>query len=139
MKALITVTGLQKTDGEVNKTEIITEGEYEKTDYGWLIKYDETDATGYEGAHTQLQLHNDGKLQLIRTGSVLSDLLVEPNEKNYCQYGTPYGMMTVGIYGKRTANNLTEKGGDASATYVMDINSSLVGEYDIRIKVKIVN
>mgnify|MGYP003544585959 CR=1 FL=1 len=136
MKALITVTGLQKTDGEVNKTEIITEGEYEKTDYGWLIKYDETDATGYEGAHTQLQLHNDGKLQLIRTGSVLSDLLVEPNEKNYCQYGTPYGMMTVGIYGKRTANNLTEKGGEVNLEYTLNSGGLLISENKLTMNIK---
>ncbi len=135
MDAVITVSSLQKAQGETNKTEIITEGTYERKPYGYVITYDETDSTGYEGAHTTLRVFDSGKVELTRSGSVSSELLIEPLKKNYCHYGTPYGEMIVGIYAKEVISSLTLFGGVASAKYVMDVNSNLGNEYELSISV----
>ncbi len=139
MNAVITVSSIQRTEDEEIKTEIITEGTYERTDYGYLLKYDETDATGFNGAHTTLKIFDSARIELTRTGSVSSELLIEPGSKNYCQYGTPYGYITVGILGKEIISGLTMFGGSVESKYVMDVNSCLVGEYDLTISVKTAN
>lgn len=134
--AIITIKSIQFDGTERNTTEVITEGCFKKTAEGYEIDYKETDATGFQGSNTKL-LHSQGKLQLIRTGSANSDLLIESNKKNYCLYGTPYGELTVGILGKEVNSLISSKGGKISANYVLDINSAYVGDYEIELTVKL--
>ncbi len=133
---LIRVKSIQRDGNDVNETEIITRGTFEKIDSGYLLKYNETDETGYDGAHTSLKILNGSKIELLRTGSVSSELTIEEGKKNYCHYGTPYGDLVVGVQGRRVESRLTDVGGQAKASYVMDVNSMLMGDYDLTIDVK---
>ncbi len=132
---MITVKSLQRIDDEVNETEIITEGTLEATADGYELRYIESDATGYEGANTLLKI-NQNKFELLRTGSVEGELIIELNKKNFCHYGTPYGELIVGVQAKYIKNNLSIFGGKAEAGYVMDMNSVLVGNYELTVEVK---
>ncbi len=135
MDVMITVKSLQRIDDEVNETEIITEGTLEATAEGFELRYVETDATGYDGANTLLKI-NENKFELLRTGSVEGELIIELNKKNFCHYGTPYGELIVGVQAKYVRNNLSLFGGKAEAGYVMDMNSVLVGNYELTVEVK---
>ena len=42
----------------------------------------------------------------------------------------------VGVNSKEIISNLTEKGGNVSFKYVIDVNSSYLGDFDISIDVK---
>lgn len=132
---MITVKSLQRIDDEVNETEIITEGTLEATADGYELRYIESDATGYEGANTLLKI-NQNKFELLRTGSVEGELIIELDKKNFCHYGTPYGELIVGVQAKYIKNNLSIFGGKAEAGYVMDMNSVLVGNYELTVEVK---
>ena len=132
---MITVKSLQRIDDEVNETEIITEGTLEATAEGFELRYVETDATGYDGANTLLKI-SENKFELLRTGSVEGELIIELNKKNFCHYGTPYGELIVGVQAKYVRNNLSLFGGKAEAGYVMDMNSVLVGNYELTVEVK---
>lgn len=132
---MITVKSLQRIDDEVNETEIITEGTLEATADGYELRYIESDTTGYEGANTLLKI-NQNKFELLRTGSVEGELIIELDKKNFCHYGTPYGELIVGVQAKYIKNNLSIFGGKAEAGYVMDMNSVLVGNYELTVEVK---
>lgn len=135
MNVMITVKSLQRIDDEVNETEIITEGTLEATADGYELRYIESDTTGYEGANTLLKI-SQNKFELLRTGSVEGELIIELDKKNFCHYGTPYGELIVGVQAKYIKNNLSIFGGKAEAGYVMDMNSVLVGNYELTVEVK---
>ncbi len=135
MDVMITVKSLQRIDDEVNETEIITEGTLEAITDGYELRYVESDATGYEGANTLLKI-SENKFELLRTGSVEGELIIELDKKNFCHYGTPYGELIVGVQAKYVKNNLSIFGGKAEAGYVMDMNSVLVGNYELTVDVK---
>lgn len=134
--AIITIKSIQFDGTEKNVTEVITEGSFKETQEGFEIEYKETDATGFQGSSTKL-LHSQGKLHLIRSGSANSDLLIEADKKNYCLYGTPYGELTVGVMGKEVNSLISSVGGKITASYVLDINSAYVGDYEIELTVKL--
>lgn len=133
---MIRVKSIQRDGNDINETEIITKGIFEKIDSGYLLKYKETDETGYDGANTSLKILDGSKIELLRTGSVSSELIIEEGKKNHCHYGTPYGDMVVGVQGKRVETRLTDIGGQVKASYVMDINAMFMGDYDLTIDVK---
>ncbi len=137
MDALIKIKSIQR-DGynNNNETEVITAGTYRKIKSGYELRYEETDATGYEGSKTVLKILDGSKIELVRSGSVSSELYIERDRKNFCLYGTPFGEMTVGVQAKNVESRLTDMGGKVSASYVIDINSALVGDYDLEIDVR---
>ncbi len=133
---IIFIKCIQRTDGKEDCTEVITEGRYRLTEDGCEIVYNETDATGYEGSVTTVSVSAGKRLEMMRSGTVSSELLIETNRKNYCLYGTPYGGLTVGSTAKRIDASLNESGGHITAEYVMDINSMAMGDYELNIEVK---
>ncbi len=139
MNAVITVTTLHTADGDTQKIEMMTEGTYERTSYGYHIQYGETEENGYKDSNIELLIFDSGKLQIIRSGAVSSELLIELGTKHYCTYGTPYGDMMVGVQAREIKSTLNKNGGEAFASYVVDFNSCLVGEYEMTITVKTEN
>ena len=126
-----------QSDGENSEqSEIITKGTYEKKDDLFVISYKETEATGFEGATTELCVYGNEKVVMNRTGGFMSNLIVEMGRKHYCQYGTPYGDITVGVNSKEITSQLDEQGGKVNFKYVIDVNSSYVGDFDVTIDVK---
>lgn len=126
-----------QTDGKLSdQSEIITKGYFEKKDDRYIISYKETEATGFEGAVTELSVYGDKKVVMNRTGEYTSNLIIETGKKHFCQYGTPYGMITVGVNSKEINSQLDENGGKVNFKYVIDVNSSYVGDFDVSIDVK---
>lgn len=132
---MIMIKGVQRVDDEVNETEVITEGTFQLTPDGYEIKYNESDATGYDGSTSVLRI-NGTKFELERTGAVTSELVIELGRKNFCHYGTPYGEMIVGVQAKFVKSRLTDMGGSAEVGYVLDVNAVLMGEYELWIDVR---
>ena len=126
-----------QSDGDKKEsTELLSRAIYEKTISGYKLTYDESEATGYEGSTTTIELFEGKKVVMSRTGSVSSNLIVELGTKHHCVYGTPYGDFMVGVNAKSIDSELDEKGGKLDFKYVIDVNSSYVGDFDISIEVK---
>ena len=126
----------RQSDGENNEeTELFSQGEYEKIDGGYKISYDETEATGFEGSTTSLTVTNN-KVVMDRYGKVSSNLIVELGTKHHCVYGTPYGDFMIGVNATSIVSNLDDNGGKLDFHYVIDINSSYLGDFDISVEVK---
>lgn len=126
-----------QTDGvNTDQSEIITQGFFEKKDDRYIISYSESEATGFEGAITELSIYGNEKIVLNRSGEFMSNLIVEMGKKHHCVYGTPYGEIMVGINSKEINSELNDNGGKLNFKYVIDVNSSYVGDFDVTIDVK---
>lgn len=137
MKKDITISLISRqSDGEQSEqTELFTEGKYMKTADGYVISYDETEATGFDGAVTKLQVYGDDKVVMTRSGAAASNLVIENGKKHHCHYGTPYGDFVVGVNTKSISTNVSNGKGHLEFKYVIDVNSSYVGDFEISIDI----
>ncbi len=127
---MIKMKSIQTIDDETNEMELITEGTYECVDQKYTIKYEDSEATGYEGSSTSIEL--DGNIASInRIGKSNSNLVIEVGKKHYCHYETPFGDMMVGIYTHKIQNELNLSGGYLYMRYTIDINSSYISDNEI--------
>lgn len=134
--ALIKLISTQNDGEDSESTELITRGKYGRARDGYIIEYDETEATGYAGSKTVIKAFDSGKkIALERTGSTHSSLIAELGIKHHCQYGTPYGDFMVGINTKEIKKELNAQGGHLDFSYVIDINSTFVGDFRIFVNV----
>ena len=127
----------RQSDGNTKEeTELISAGLYEATEKGYRISYEESEATGFEGSVTTLETEGCRKVTMNRTGTVEANLVVDIGEKQHCVYGTPYGDFMIGITAKTIRSDLDENGGMLFFHYVLDVNSSYIGDFAIAIDVK---
>ncbi|MDO4945545.1 MAG: DUF1934 domain-containing protein [Ruminococcus sp.] len=127
----------RQSDGESNEeTEIFSMGTLEKTNQGYRISYAESEATGFEGSTTALETFGNSKVTMERSGAVSSNLIIEKNTKHHCVYGTPYGSFTVGVNAKDISSDLDDNGGRLDFHYVIDVNSSYLGDFEISVEVR---
>lgn len=132
----ITLKGVQQVDRERSETELITGATFSTVKGGgFKIAYDETEATGFEGARTEITAFGNESASIVRSGEAGTNLIIEKDKKHYCHYGTPYGDMTIGIYTQSIVNNLTADGGDLYLKYTVDINSSYVSDNEVYIEI----
>lgn len=124
-------------DGETKEeTEVLSQGRFGKTSDGFFIEYEESEATGYEGSTTRLENFGTNKIMMSRSGSVTSNMIVEIGEKHHCVYGTLFGNFEVGVNAKKINVKLDDEGGTLFFSYVVDVNSSYIGDFEISVEVK---
>ena len=63
-------------------------------------------------------------------------MVIEPGEKHHCVYGTLFGNFEVGVEALKINTELDEKGGRLFFSYVVDVNSSLLGTFEVDIQIK---
>ncbi len=133
---MITLKSVQRHGNDEEQTELITEGTYGKSEKGFVIIYDESEATGFSGSKTVLTTYENACVTMERIGTAPSNLVIEMGKKHHCHYGTPFGDFMVGITTNDIKSDLTAEGGDLYFRYVIDINSSYISEQEIFINIK---
>ena len=131
----ITIDSIQIVDGESDKTELFTVGTMGSCENGYRLYYDESEATGFEGSKVTVTVTDDSVV-VERTGKAISTLIIERGKKHHCHYGTEFGEFLIGVNTDEVRNNLDESGGEVYLKYTLDINSSLMSENEMKIKVK---
>ena len=135
-EVMIQLKSIQSMGKKKEEMELITKGQYRKTSDGFVISYDESEATGYEGSKTILTTIGENQVTMQRKGSTVSNLVIEKDKKHHCHYGTPYGDFMMGITANDIKSNLDASGGELYFKYVIDINSSYISDQEIFINVK---
>ena len=108
----VAVRGIQRVEGDEDVVELVTGGRFTVHSGRWLIRYEESDDTGYGGCHTSLRFDPEkGQVILLRTGAVHSQLIVEEGKRHQCTYDTGCGTIILGVNGSRIAADLDEQGG----------------------------
>ncbi len=133
---LIKIKGIQVAQGDRDVVELLTTGSFSRTKDAYFISYEESEATGFEGAHTTLRFDpRDSRVTMTRSGSLNTQLIVEEGRRHQCNYDTGYGQMTIGVLGDRITSTLTDEGGDISFGYTLDIDTALASENQVYVSV----
>ena len=135
---IINIKGKQKyaDSKEWDVTEFSTEGILEKTQNGYRITYDESDMIGAENVKSEVLIEDSVKAEVSRTGPVTTRMTVEKGKRHSCFYSTPEGDFTIGIFGESVTARFKELKGEVYLSYTIDVNSSLISENKMEIKIK---
>lgn len=111
---------------EDDRIEIMTYGNLVKKGGFYYITYKETQTIGFEGCSTTIKIAADGsRVVLLRFGPANTQLLIERDRRNICYYETEVGSLTLGVTGDGIECDLTEKGGTASFSYLLDADDPI--------------
>lgn len=134
---IISVIGIQEIDGEKDKIEVITTGEYIEKNGHRYIKYKEYDNDN-PGVVTDtlVKIESDSKVTIIRYGEHQSRLILEKGVRHQCHYHTPMGDLMMGVYTSRVNNKLSRNGGEITVKYQLDFFADLVSDNEFHITVK---
>ncbi len=137
---VVTIKGKSFTEGkDVDVTEVCAIGSLKSATDGVSVTYDDSMSVGVNGVTATLKAFYNGLVTIERKGILEHKLMVEKDKRHLCIYTTPYGNMTVGVFGVELDNRLTPDGGDIFMKYTLDINSGLISENEIEINIKAVN
>ena len=109
------------SDGEPEKTEIITDGFLKITDGGLAISYVEQTEGGRVAADIFIA---DGSVRVKRAGAIESDMLFEEGLLHKSLYGVPPYAFDTEIYTKKIRNSMTRDGGRVDIFYTMKIGGA---------------
>ncbi len=124
----------QTADGQTDRSDLFTKGEYRLHEGAYYIDYDESEATGFEGSHVQLSVKDD-VVTMTRTGRAFSSLVFEQGKRHFCHYGTEFGDCMIGITTSYLRHVMADNGGEISVKYSIDVNGGLMLENEIIINV----
>ena len=135
---LISLTSIQWQENEKNETELLTKANF-RSENGWdIISYEDTSATGFDGSVTTIKVDDCKNASITREGTANSVLSLEIGRKHFCQYGTPYGSLQIGVYTHAIENTLAENG-RLYFNFTLDLNSSYLSDNEIIMTVQAQN
>lgn len=134
---LISIKGVYSAENEqADVIELFTTGKYYKKDGHYYISYEESEATGFEGSHTTLKVENEDTVTMERSGTAMTQLIIQRGVRHQCRYDIGYGDMTIGVSGGSIRSSLTDSGGNLEFKYSLDINSLLASENEMYINIQ---
>lgn len=134
---IISIVGIQEIDGEKDKIEVMTTGEYIKKNGHRYIKYKEYDNDNPSiVTDTVVKVENDKKVTIIRYGPHPSRLILEKDVRHQCHYSTVMGDLMMGVYTSKIDHALTDNGGEIKVKYQLDFFADLVSTNEFHITVK---
>ncbi|WP_308617475.1 DUF1934 domain-containing protein [uncultured Eubacterium sp.] len=137
-KALITIIGHQKYDDDKDQVEMKTVGTVEYDDDNYIIRYNEELENSTAPLRAKLNIAKDeSKVEMIKSGAYSSCLIIEKSKRHLCNYGTEYGDMLMGIFGREVENDFNENEGTFKFSYDIDINGAISSQNDVIIKFKV--
>ncbi len=132
---LISLTSVQWQDKEKSETELLTRAKCHREGKSCVISYEDTEATGFKGSVTTIKVDSNKQASIIRKGSANSVLSLEMGKKHFCQYGTPYGVLQIGVF-THDIKNTIDKDGRLYMKYTLDLNSSYLSDNEIILQIK---
>ena len=137
-KALITIIGHQKFDDDKDQVEMKTVGTVEYDDDNYIIRYNEELENSTAPLRAKLNIAKyESKVEMIKSGAYSSCLIIEKSKRHLCNYGTEYGDMLMGIFGREVENDFNENEGTFKFSYDIDINGAISSQNDVIIKFKV--
>ena len=111
---------------EEDRIEIMTYGSFLKKGDTYYITYKETQTIGFEGCTTTIKIAADGsRVAMLRYGPASAQIIIERDRRNICYYETEVGSLTLGVTGDGIECGLTEKGGTAKFSYLLDADDPI--------------
>ena len=137
-KALITITGRQQYDDDKDQVEMKTIGTVEQDDENYIIRYNEELENSTMPIRARLNIAKDeSKVEMIKSGPYASCLIIEKSKRHLCNYGTEYGDMLMGIFGREVENAYNDNEGTFKFSYDIDINGAISSQNDVTIEFRL--
>lgn len=134
-KVYVSVVGATTIDGEKDKTELVTEGEYMNRNGKYMLRYSE-DLSDF-GTRCSTVIKFDGKsVVLTRQGGTNTQMIFENGKRHMSHYETPLGSFTIGVSTDRLDVDIDENGGNVEIDYILDINSSAQVENKLKLNIR---
>lgn len=134
---LINIRGVHSAeDQDDDIVELFTNGIFYKEGDRFIIQYDESDATGYEGCQTTLEVEGNERVTLVRSGPTETHLVVQNGIRHQGLYDLGFGEIIMGVSGLNIQSALHELGGTVMFHYSLDINSIVASENKMTIEIK---
>lgn len=134
---LINIIGIQELDGEKDKIEMTTTGNYMvKKDHIYIgyKEYDENDPK--ISSSNIIKIENDDRVTIIRNGGNQTRLILEKGRRHQCHYRTVMGDLMIGVFADTISADLNENGGKLHVRYSLDFNSDFVSNNEFYIDIK---
>ena len=136
MKYLITITDEHTVDGEKESSEAMLTGTLNVFADSYKIRYREV-SEGLEDCFVTLKYdENRNNVEMTRTGSYNTQMLMEKHCRHTCVYMTPAGRIDLGVYTNDIYSDMNEDGGTLKFSYSLDINGELLSENRLTLTLK---
>lgn len=135
-KYMISIIGEQYLDGESDKVEVLTEGNFLMKKDHCYIGYKEYDEDAPQSFYDNLIKVQGDVVTISRKGPMRSQLMLEKGKRHQCLYQTPAGDLMIGVFTKTMNNTLKTDGGVLEVSYTLDFNNDLVSENKFKITVE---
>ncbi len=132
---LITIENTQTGEEGSERYTLSTVGDYRYDGKKRTIRYADSPATGFDGCETSLDI-DGGSIVFRRTGKMPANLILEAGKRFMGHYGTPIGVLDLGVYTNSVDDRLTENGGSIDFSYTLDINANFFARNDLKITVR---
>ena len=111
---------------EDDRIELMTYGSFVKKGDTYYITYKETETIGFACCTTTIKIAADGsRVGLLRFGPANAQLIIERDRRSICHYETEVGSLTLGVTGDGIECSLTETGGTARFSYLLDADDPI--------------
>ena len=133
----LSVCGKQTVEGNTEKIELETSASYVIRGDSRYISYKEYDPSAPEKHYrTTVKVTPDNTVTVMKGGAENHHLILEEGQRHKCEYNTPFGSMTLGIYTESSQITLDDKGGEVFVRYTIDIESELASTNELTLKIK---
>lgn len=134
---LINVVGKQSFGSHHDKIELTTVGSFVEEDTYYLLEYDEMQEQPEAQVHVSVQVRKAmDEVQMKRSGDTHSCLVIKQGFRSQCSYGTQYGEIIMGLFGKKIDFYLEDGAGVFTLRYVMDMNGQVASRNQVKITFK---
>lgn len=127
VNAVIRILSKQRTENGDNAGEMSVLGKVTYEEDKCIIEYIENnEETGPE--ETTITVFENDTVSIVRNGQFSSEMMVEKGKRHHTFYKTPYGELTMGIYGNQVDWSQDETGAALKMRYSLDFNNGFVSE-----------
>lgn len=136
--ALITIVGKQKYDTDNDKIEMTTVGTIEDDGECYILRYNEEQEPPRNPIKATLKVwKNEKMVEMSKAGAYSSLLIIERSKRNLCNYGTEFGDLLMGIYGRSIELDCSDTQGEIVFGYDIDINGALTSQNEVTVTYKV--
>ena len=123
---------------EPEHMEMFCDGRLRLTDDMFSLSYEESELTGMEGTSSQLSflLSQPELVTMLRSGSVSTALVFEPNQRHFCIYKTPYMPFEVCVHTLKIDNRLMSENRTLDLDYIIEIRGSQAERCRMHLEIK---
>ena len=136
--ATFSIRGVQRdAAGDENVIELITEGDVIFSEDCVFLRYDESEISGMEGSRTSIELRGNS-VDMVREGDTSVTMHFEKGKHHHSHYQTPYGAISISVFGNSVYHKVNERGGKVRLDYHIDMDGeqSFENTFSIDVKVK---